>query len=109
MSAPARPGKAAPSWPRDLRSDGLGPEISATIPNGAADCSARCRVLSSARPGCKRYRLEVLRKNAWRPVGRARLTNDSGVFIRTIRVKRGTLFRIWSPSQRRFSQQLRIR
>lgn len=66
-------------------------------------------MLSSARPGCKRYRLEVLRKNAWRPVGRARLTNESGVFIRTIRVERGTLFRIWSPGQRRFSQQLRIR
>ncbi len=60
-------------------------------------------------PGRKRYRLEVLRKNTWRPVGRARLTNDDGVFTRTIRVKRGALFRIWSPSQGRFSQQLRIR
>ena len=60
-------------------------------------------------PGRKRYRLEVLRRNAWKPVGRARLTNDEGVFMRTIRVKRGALFRIWSPSQRRFSQQLRIR
>ena len=45
----------------------------------------------------------------WKPVGRARLTNDHGVFIRTIRVKRGALFRIWSPKQRRFSVQLRIR
>ena len=61
------------------------------------------------RPGRKRYRLEVLRKNVWKPVGRARLTNDDGVFMRTIRVKPGALFRIWSPSQRRFSQQLRIR
>jgi hypothetical protein len=59
--------------------------------------------------GRKHYRLEVLRKNRWKPVGRARLTNDEGVFIRTIRVKRGALFRIWSPGQRRFSQQLRIR
>jgi hypothetical protein len=59
--------------------------------------------------GRKRYRLEVLRKNRWKPVGRARLTNDEGVFIRTIRVKRGALFRIWSPDQRRFSQQLRVR
>jgi hypothetical protein len=60
-------------------------------------------------PGRKSYRLEVLRKNVWKPVGRTRLTNDGGVFMRTIRIKRGALFRIWSPSQRRFSQQLRIR
>jgi len=60
-------------------------------------------------PGRKRYRLEVLKRNVWKPVGRARLTNDHGVFIRTIRVKPGALFRIWSPEQRRFSQQLRIR
>jgi hypothetical protein len=37
------------------------------------------------------------------------LTNDRGVFVRTIRVKPGALFRIWSPSQRRVSLQLRIR
>ena len=37
--------------------------------------------------GRKRYRLEVLRKNTWKPVGRARLTNDEGVFMRTIRVQ----------------------
>jgi hypothetical protein len=61
------------------------------------------------KPGRKRYRLEVLRKNTWKPVGRARLTNDEGVFMRTIRVKPGALFRIWSVDQRRFSQQLRIR
>jgi hypothetical protein len=29
--------------------------------------------------------------------------------MRTIRVKRGGLFRIWSPSQRRYSLQLRVR
>jgi hypothetical protein len=65
--------------------------------------------IRDGKPGRKRYRLEVLRKNAWRPVGRARLTSENGVFIRTIRVKRGTLFRIWSQGQRRYSQQLRIR
>jgi hypothetical protein len=65
--------------------------------------------IRDGKPGRKRYRLEVLRKNVWRPVGRARLTNDNGVFMRTIRVKRGALFRIWSPKQRRFSLQLRIR
>jgi hypothetical protein len=65
--------------------------------------------IRAVRPGRKSYRLEVLRKNVWKPVGRARLTNDNGVFIRTIRVKPGALFRIWSPRQRRFSLQLRIR
>jgi hypothetical protein len=42
-------------------------------------------------------------------VGRARLTNDNGIFMRTIRVKRGALFRIWSPTQRRYSLQVRVR
>jgi hypothetical protein len=51
----------------------------------------------------------VLHRNVWKPVGRVRLTNDAGVFIRTIRLKRGALLRIWSPRQRRFSLQLRIR
>ena len=51
----------------------------------------------------------MLRKNAWKPVGHARLTNDHGVFIRTIRVKPGALFRIWAPTQRRYSLQLRVR
>ena len=61
------------------------------------------------RPGRKSYRLEVLRRNVWKPVGRVRLTNDDGVFMRTVRIKPGALFRIWSPRQRRFSLQLRIR
>jgi hypothetical protein len=65
--------------------------------------------IRDGRSGRKTYRLEVLRKNAWRPVGRARLTNDQGIFMRTIRVKRGALFRIWSPTQRRYSLQLRVR
>ncbi len=65
--------------------------------------------IRNGRPGRKSYRLEVLRRNAWRPVGRTRLTNDNGVFIRTIRIKPGALFRIRSSSQRRFSLQLRIR
>ena len=61
------------------------------------------------RPGRKTYRLEVLQKNVWKPIKPDRLTNDDGVFIRTIRLKRGALLRVWSPSQRRFSLQLRIR
>ena len=65
--------------------------------------------IRDGRPGRKRYRLEVLRKNRWKPVGRVRLTDDDGVFVRTIRVKRGALFRVWSPRQQRFSLQLRVR
>ena len=53
--------------------------------------------IRGGRAGRKQYRLEVLRKNEWKPVGRVRLTNDHGVFIRTIRLKRGALLRIWSP------------
>jgi hypothetical protein len=65
--------------------------------------------IRDGKSGRSSYRLEVLRRNVWRPVGRARLTNDRGVFVRTIRVKRGALFRIRSIEQRQFSQQLRIR
>jgi hypothetical protein len=61
------------------------------------------------KPGRKRYRLEVLRRNAWQPVGRARLTNEQGVFVRTVRVKKGALFRIRSLAPARFSVQLRVR
>ena len=59
--------------------------------------------------GRKHYRLEVLRKNTWKPVGRVRLTNDQGIFMRTLRVKPGALFRIWAPTNRRYSLQLRVR
>ena len=65
--------------------------------------------IRNGRAGRKPYRVEILRKNAWRPVGRVRLTNDHGVFIRTIRLKPGALLRIWSPRQRRSSLQLRVR
>ena len=65
--------------------------------------------IRGGRPGRKTYRLQVLRKSVWKPVGHARLTNEQGVLIRTIRVKPGALFRIWAPSQRRYSLQLRVR
>jgi hypothetical protein len=65
--------------------------------------------IRGGRLGRKPYRLEVLHRNVWRAVGHDRLTNDDGFFVRTIRVKRGALLRIWSPRQRRFSLQLRIR
>jgi hypothetical protein len=61
------------------------------------------------RHGRKTYRLEVLRRKTWKPVGRYRKTNADGFFVRTLRLKRGALLRIRSPYQRRFSQQLRIR
>jgi hypothetical protein len=65
--------------------------------------------IRDGRPGRKTYRLEVLRKNKWTAVGHDRLTNDAGVFIRTIRLKRGALLRIWAPPRARFSLQLRVR
>jgi hypothetical protein len=65
--------------------------------------------IRDGRRGRERYRLEVLRRNVWKAAGRDRLTNEHGVFTRTIRLKRGALVRIWSPHQRRYSRQLRIR
>jgi hypothetical protein len=61
------------------------------------------------RTGRKRYQLQVLHKNVWTAVGRVRLTNDGGFFVRTIRLTRGALLRIWAPPRRRYSLQLRIR
>ena len=59
--------------------------------------------------GRKLYGLQILRKNTWQPIGHPRLTNDDGYFVRAIRLKRGSLLRVWSPRQRRYSLQLRIR
>jgi hypothetical protein len=61
------------------------------------------------RAGRRLYRVEVLHKNTWKPVGRPRLTNDEGVFMRTIRLKRGALLRVWAPPRKRFSLQVRVR
>jgi hypothetical protein len=66
--------------------------------------------IRGGRPGRRKpYRLEVLHGNVWKAVGHDRLTNNAGVFVRTIRLKPGALLRIWSPRQRRFSLQLRVR
>ena len=65
--------------------------------------------IRGGRPGRKPYRLEVLHRNVWEAVGHDRLTNDDGFFMRTIRLKHGALLRIWSPRQRRYSIQLRVR
>jgi hypothetical protein len=59
--------------------------------------------------GRKRYRLEVLQKNVWKTIRPDRLTNEKGVFVRKLRLKRGALLRIWAPGPRRFSLQLRVR
>ncbi|HEY7396884.1 MAG TPA: hypothetical protein VH538_01165 [Gaiellaceae bacterium] len=66
--------------------------------------------IRGGRPGRRMpYRLEVLHRNVWEPVGRARLTNNGGFFVRSIRLKRGALLRVFSPRQHRLSLQLRIR
>jgi hypothetical protein len=65
--------------------------------------------IRDGRPRPRLYQLQVLHRNVWTAVGHDRLTNKAGVFIRTIRLKRGALLRIWSPRQHRFSPQLRIR
>lgn len=57
----------------------------------------------------KPYRIEILHKAAWQPIGHDRTTNNGGFFVRTIRLKPGSLLRVWSPRQRRYSLQLRIR
>ena len=65
--------------------------------------------LRAGRPGRLPYRLQVLHRSTWRAVGHDRLTNDEGVFVRRIRLRRGALLRIWSPRQRLYSLRLRIR
>jgi len=57
----------------------------------------------------KPYELQILKKNAWVPIAGIRTTNNDGFFIRTIRLKPGALLRVWSPRQRRYSLQLRVR
>ena len=65
--------------------------------------------IRGGRPGRKPYQLEVLHRNAWVAVGHVRLTNDAGFFVRTIRLKRGALLRIWAPRRHRLSLELRVR
>ena len=66
--------------------------------------------IRGGRPGRRQpYRLEVLHRNVWKAVGRDRLTDNAGVFVRTIRLKRGALLRIWAPREQRFSLHVRIR
>jgi hypothetical protein len=65
--------------------------------------------LRDGKPGRKQYQVQVLHKNTWEPIAGTRLTNDNGVFVRTIRLKKGALLRVWSPRQRLYSLRLRVR
>ncbi len=65
--------------------------------------------LRDGKTGRQTYQLQVLRKNTWLPVAGTRLTNDEGVFVRTLRLERGALLRVWSPRQRLYSLRLRVR
>jgi hypothetical protein len=71
------------------------------------------KVWGQIRGGSKRarrpYELQVLHKSTWVAISGVRTTNNDGIFVRTIRLKRGSLLRIWSPRQRRYSLQLRVR
>ena len=65
--------------------------------------------LRDGKPGRQQYQVQVLRRNHWQAVAGTRLTNDNGVFVRTIRLKKGSLLRVWSPKQRLYSLRLRVR
>ena len=65
--------------------------------------------LRDGKPGRKQYEIQILKKNRWVSVAGVRLTNDNGVFLRTIRLKKGSLLRVWSPKQRLYSLRVRIR
>ena len=57
----------------------------------------------------EQYEIQILKKNKWTPIAGTRLTNSNGVFLRTIRLKKGSLLRVWSPKQRLYSLRLRVR
>jgi hypothetical protein len=65
--------------------------------------------LRDGKPGRQQYEIQILRKNTWTSIAGVRLTNSNGVFLRTIRLKRGSLLRVWSPRQRLYSLRLRVR
>jgi len=65
--------------------------------------------LRNGKPGRQQYEIQVLKKNKWQSIAGLRLTNKNGVFVRTIRLKKGALLRAWSPKQRLYSLRLRVR
>jgi hypothetical protein len=65
--------------------------------------------IRDGRKGRQTYQVQVLHRNRWQAVAGTRVTNDNGVFVRTIRLKRGALLRVWSPRQRLYSLRVRVR
>jgi hypothetical protein len=65
--------------------------------------------IRDGKSGRKQYEIQILRKNRWRSIAGVRQTNGNGVFLRTIRLKKGSLLRVWSPRQRLYSLRLRVR
>jgi hypothetical protein len=65
--------------------------------------------IRDGKSGRKQYEIQILRKNKWRSIAGVRQTNGNGVFLRTIRLKKGSLLRVWSPRQRLYSLRLRVR
>jgi hypothetical protein len=51
----------------------------------------------------------VLKHNVWQAVGPDRQTDGNGVFVLKLHFRRGALLRVFSPTQKRFSLQLRLR
>lgn len=61
------------------------------------------------RSGAQPYRLRVLRDGRWSWLGDIRWTDTRGFFSVTVRAKRGSLVKVFSPRDRSYSLQLRIR
>lgn len=71
---------------------------------------ARTSVWGQVRPrsGRQPYRLQQFRSGRWQWVGATRLTSSAGFLQRVISGGPGTLLRLWSPRDHRYSAILRI-
>jgi hypothetical protein len=61
------------------------------------------------RPGSQPYRLRIYRDGLWSWLGKTRLTDARGFFTVTVRATRGSLVKVFSPGERGYSLELRIR
>jgi hypothetical protein len=63
------------------------------------------------RPGSGRlaYRVRLYEGGRWRRVGGIRRTDGRGVFVATVRARRGSLLQVWSMRDQRYSVALRVR
>jgi hypothetical protein len=70
----------------------------------------RTSVWGQVRPrtGRQPYRLQQFRSGRWQWVGATRLTSSAGFLQRVISGGPGTLLRVWSPRDHRYSTNLRI-